>query len=189
YLSSLNDVATFEEFTGSAHELFFTAYERLQKDLEGAQCQQLILGGHSLGGLLACHALKLDQFSNFKKLGIAVGFGMTDDDKTHLFATKFYEKTLNIRRQLVCPALDSDFMFPWIKAEKEKLGLSNHRIHLITGLDDVVVGQMGMERFVEKLEQQGNTVSFEKPNKLPHHQPELAAAHIYAFLKKEFSLS
>ena len=57
-------------------------------------------------------------------------------------------------------------------------------IHLITGIDDLVVGNDGMERFAEALALQNNTVTIEKPNKLPHHEPQLAAVHIKNVLKK-----
>jgi hypothetical protein len=57
---------------------------------------------------------------------------------------------------------------------------------LITGEDDIVVGNLGLEAFLEVLEKQGNVVTWEKPKKLPHHEPGAATAHIYSFLKNHF---
>ena len=66
--------------------------------------------------------------------------------------------------------------------------LVNVSLHLITGLDDVVVGEGGLEAFKFELESKNNEVSFFEPRKLPHHEPSMAATHIYNFLKKELNL-
>ena len=75
-------------------------------------------------------------------------------------------------------------MRQWIKEEKQRLDVENQTIHLITGADDLVVGGDGMERFIENLSPKNNKVTFEKPSKLPHHEPQLAAAHVKKYLKK-----
>jgi hypothetical protein len=117
---------------------------------------------------------------------VAVGIGIGQRQAAHLFETAFYEKTLSIRRQLVSPNLDSKEVFAWLKEAKENMVLSNQRIHMITGEDDIVVGNLGMEVFQEILEKQGNVVTTDKPKRLPHHEPALASAHIYSFLKNHF---
>jgi hypothetical protein len=93
---------------------------------------------------------------------------------------------LAIRRQLVSKHLDSKEIFAWLKQAKENLEISDERMHLITGEDDVVVGNRGLEAFVEVLEKNKNQVTFEKPTRLPHHEPALATAHIFSFLKNHF---
>jgi hypothetical protein len=147
----------------------------------------LILGGHSLGALLSLKALNITEFEKYNKIAIAVGYGIGQHKNTHLFETSFYQKTLNIRRQLVSAALDSDKMFAWIKEEKLKQEIQNQRIHLITGQDDVVVGEGGMEALKFDLESKGNEVTSSEPKKLPHHEPTLASTHVFNFLRREFN--
>lgn len=193
YLGSFHELNSFADFTEHVHELFGEAYSRLQGLLE----QQLgfgqfptntgiILGGHSLGAFTSIKALELPVFSRLNRIAVAVGIGIGQRQATHLFETAFYEKTLSIRRQLVSPKLDSKDVFAWLKEGKENLSVSNQRIHMITGEDDIVVGNLGMEAFFEVLEKHGNKVTFEKPKRLPHHEPGAATAHIYAFLKNHF---
>jgi alpha-beta hydrolase superfamily lysophospholipase len=189
YLGGFNEVENFEDFKREAHHLFADAFERLEAFTSGApSTQKIILGGHSLGSLMALKALKLPQFQNYQRLGIGVGLGLNPSVETHLFDTEFYQKTLSIRRQLVSPALDSAAVFPWLRAEKEQLTTSGERIHLIVGEDDMVVGAGGMKRLADHLLEHGNTVTTFEPKKLPHHEPTLAAPHIHAFLKQELSL-
>jgi pimeloyl-ACP methyl ester carboxylesterase len=193
YLGSFHEIASFEDFKEHAHELFAEGLVRLQGLLE----QQLgfgqfpantgvILGGHSLGAYTSIKALELPAFAQLNRVAVAVGIGIGQRQATHLFETAFYEKTLSIRRQLVSPQLDSKEVFAWLKDAKENMVLSNQRIHMITGEDDIVVGNLGMEVFQEVLEKQGNVVTTEKPKRLPHHEPALATAHIYSFLKNHF---
>ena len=47
------------------------------------------------------------------------------------------------------------------------------------------VGKTGSELLKEELEKNDNHVSLEKPHKLSHHMPEVAAVHIKKFLKSE----
>ena len=51
----------------------------------------------------------------------------------------------------------------------------------------MVVGAGGQEALLANLEKLGNIVTMKEPKKLPHHEPSLAAAHIYAFLKEELN--
>lgn len=191
YLGSFHEVNSLEDFEQHAHELFGEAFLRLQGLMEqaghvAAKPQTLILGGHSLGAFTSIKALDLPAFTTFKRLGIGVGIGIGQRQATHLFETAFYEKTLSVRRQLVSPALDSKAVFAWLKSAKEHLSVTGERIHLITGEDDVVVGNGGMEAFLEVLEKNQNVVTWERPKRLPHHEPGAATAHIYSFLKKYF---
>ncbi len=187
YLGNFSEVLDFEYFKENAHKLFYEAYKILNKDSQAeASSTALILGGHSLGALLALKAMELEAFSNIKKVGIGVGIGMAPKKGLHLFDTPFYKQTLLLRNQLISSALHSDNVFPWIKDEKEKIAIKNQKIHLITGIDDLVVGNDGMERFRDKLIENSNDVSFEKPSRLPHHEPNLAAVHIKKYLKDKF---
>lgn len=191
YLGSFNEVNDLEEFKQHAHELFGEAYLRLQALMEQAghialKPQTIVLGGHSLGAYTSIKALELPLFADFKRISLAIGCGIGQRQATHLFETAFYEKTLSIRRQLVSPALDSKAVFAWLKEAKETLTVSGERIHLITGEDDVVVGPGGMEAMIEVLEKNNNVVTFDRPKRLPHHEPGLAIVHIYSFLKNHF---
>ncbi len=193
YLGSFHEVSSFEDFTQHVHELFGEAFGRLQNLLDQhlgfgqfPAPTTVILGGHSLGAYTSIRALELPAFQNYKRLAIGIGIGIGQRQATHLFETAFYEKTLSIRRQLVSPALDSKAVFSWLKTSKENMTISNERIHLITGEDDVVVGNGGMEALLEVLEKNGNVVTWEKPKRLPHHEPGAATAHIYSFLKDHF---
>lgn len=187
HLGSFNEVESFDVFTSKAVNCFTDAYEELKGHIT-YEPTQLVLGGHSLGALLAIQALELPCFDAYKKVAIAVGLGISQHESVHLFNSSFYAKTLNIRRQLVCESIDSDKMFPWISNEKKNISVKDQRIHLITGKDDIVVGLGGVNEFGESLEALGNTVSISEPNRLPHNSPELAGSHIYSFLKKELNL-
>jgi hypothetical protein len=193
YLGSFTEVTDLKVFQNNAHCLFSDAYIALKDCLKEArpldehllESASVVTMGHSLGGLLALKALKLPQFQNLSRQAIAVGLGMAPIGQTHLFNSAFYKSTLHIRSQLVSPALHPDIVFPWIKKEKDELVLGQEKIHLITGLDDLVVGDDGTERLQEHLIQQENHVTIERPTKLPHHQPEMGAGHVKKFLKKE----
>ena len=189
YLGSINEVSSFELFKSKAHHCFSYAWSYLQSELsEGYIPETFILGGHSLGALMSVKALELETFKSNNSMAIGVGLGIGQHKNTHIFESSFYQKTLNIRRQLVCPELDSDKVFPWIKEEKENIETSNSRVHLITGADDVVVGAGGMEAFAKKLLDNDNHVTTHEPKKLAHHEPSMASTHIYHFLKKELAL-
>lgn len=187
HLGSFNSVGSFQDFKEHAYECFDTAFKFACEI--NPRVDKVILGGHSLGALLALHATQLRCFSALERIAVCVGIGISQHKATHLFETSFYEKTLNIRRQLVDEHIDADLIFPWIKEAKHNLKLTNTRIHMITGADDVVVGAGGMQALVELLTQQGNNVSSVEPKRLPHHEPSLAATHIFNYLKKELSLN
>jgi len=186
FLGSFEEISSWENFRDHSHELFLVAFEKL-KELLNDDPTSLILGGHSLGAFQSMRALDLIEFKNYEKISVAVGIGIGQRQATHLFETAFYEKTLAVRRQLVSKHLDPKTVFSWLKTEKENMTLSHQRLHLITGEDDVVVGAGGLEAMIEILEKNHNQVTWEKPKKLPHHEPGLASAHLYAFLKNHFS--
>lgn len=194
FLGNYSEVNDFDHFKNHAHELFYQAFLKLKASFQEEfplyehmlEVDQLkiALGGHSLGAMLSLKALMLPEFAQYEKRSISVGLGMAPKNVVHLFDTPFYKSTLRIREQLVSPALKPDNVFPWIKDEKQLLEIHNQNIHLITGADDLVVGDDGMERFAESLLTKNNNVTMEKPTKLPHHEPQLAAAHVKKYLKK-----
>jgi pimeloyl-ACP methyl ester carboxylesterase len=193
YLGSFQEASSLEDFKAHAHELFGEAFTRLTLLMEQVlglgnflACSGVILGGHSLGGYTSLRALELPIFKDLRRIGVAIGVGLAQRQAAHLFETAFYEKTLSIRRQLVSDALDSRAIFAWLKEEKMNMTLSNQRVHLIVGEDDVVVGPGGLEAFENVLKANGNEVSVERPKKLAHHEPGAASPHIYSFLKKHF---
>lgn len=193
YLGSFHEVKTWEDFRDHVHELFGEAFLRLQGLMENhfgigqfPSPKNIILGGHSLAAYTSIKALELSVFQHFSKVAVGIGIGIGQRQATHLFETAFYEKTLSLRRQLVSPCLDSKVVFSWLKNEKENLTISSQRIHLITGEDDVVVGAGGLEAFIEILEKNGNVVTWDRPKKLPHHEPSSATPHLYSFLKDHF---
>ncbi len=193
YLGSFNEVSSLQDFKDHAHELFAEGYSRLGLLLEQhlglgqyPSNTTVILGGHSLGAYTSIKALPLPLFKDKQRVAVGIGIGIGQSQSTHLFETAFYQKTLSVRRQLVSPHLDSKEVFAWLKQEKETIKISGERIHMITGEDDVVVGANGLEAFLKVLEDQNNIVTWEKPKRLPHHEPGGATPHMYAFLKKQF---
>jgi alpha-beta hydrolase superfamily lysophospholipase len=193
YLGNYSEVKDFEYFKTHAHELFGQAFSKL-KDVFLAEYPindhffnkdelKVLLAGHSLGALLSLKALELKEFEGVEKRAVCVGLGMAPKNVVHLFDTPFYRSTLKVREQLVSPALNSDNVFHWIRDEKNKLEISNQDVHLITGVDDLVVGEDGMERFSEYLMTRNNRVTIEKPTKLPHHEPSYASSHVKKYLK------
>ncbi|PIK16726.1 alpha/beta fold hydrolase [Halobacteriovorax sp. JY17] len=186
YLGTFSEVESFEQYKKHAPELFKQAYEKLKDISTNKDYKNLrvILGGHSLGALLSLLALESDDFIGLDTMSLCVGLGMPPKGVTHIFDTPFYKSTLNVRRQLVSPAISPDVIFPWIKERKEQLELEGKRVHFITGADDAVVGKDGTQIMVDYLSER-NQVSYDRPTKLPHHMPEMAAPHIKKFLKDE----
>ncbi|MBC7714439.1 MAG: alpha/beta fold hydrolase [Rhizobacter sp.] len=194
YQGNYSEVKDFSYFKEHAHELFPQAFNGLisafleefplNEHFTQPAMLKLALGGHSLGAMLSLKALKLPEFELFEKRAIGVGLGMAPKDVVHLFDTPFYKSTLNVREQLVSPELKPDNVFPWIRDEKYNIELADSDIHLITGIDDLVVGDDGMERLQESLSKKNNRVSIDKPSKLPHHEPALAASYVKKYLKK-----
>jgi alpha-beta hydrolase superfamily lysophospholipase len=186
FLGTFCEVDDFQAFKQNAPKMFCAALDQLSNLTPQNPIENLVLGGHSLGALIALKAIALNEFKNIpQKTAIAVGFGMPPEGVTHIFKTPFYKSTLMIRAQLVSKALNPDIVFPWIKEEKEALSLSNQKIYFLTGEDDMVVGKDGTQRLAQKMTEQGNRVILEMPSKLPHHLPEGAAPHIKKFLKDQ----
>ncbi|MDC0253713.1 alpha/beta fold hydrolase [Bacteriovoracales bacterium] len=195
YMGSYNEVDSFEDFKSYSPELFEKAFEVLSREFKEAyplyehylssDGLKLVLGGHSLGGLLSLKASKSDFFQKYTKTLIGVGLGMGLQTGEHVFQSSFFKSTINLRGQLVSPELGPEKVFPWIKEEKEILELTGQDIHLVVGLDDIVVPKDGAERMKEKFEKQGNIVELTRPKKLSHHQPELAASYIKKILKEK----
>ncbi|MBY0413609.1 MAG: lipase family protein [Bdellovibrionales bacterium] len=194
YQGNYSEVNDFEFFKCHAHELFFEAFKGLsvafkeefplnEQFLEPSQLK-IAFCGHSLGAMLSLKAIIMPEFEKYEKRALSVGLGMAPKNVVHLFDTPFYKSTLKVREQLVSPELKPDNVFPWIKEEKNLIEIRNQDIHLITGEDDLVVGSDGMERFQASLEQKNNRVTIERPSKLPHHEPALAASHVKKYLKK-----
>ncbi len=192
YLGTFTEVQSFEAFKQNAPLMFGSALDALDTCLKdqgiafdlAPKKKKLIVGGHSLGALLSILSLNTDKIQAYSnRQCVAVGFGLPPHGVTHVFDTPFYRSTLNVRGQLVSPALKPSVMFPWIKEEKEQFDFMGESIYLVTGEDDVVVGKDGTERLAEQLEALGNRVIMEKPAKLGHHLPENAAPHIRKFLK------
>ncbi len=194
YQGNFSEVKSFDHFKNHAHELFIDAFKTLKKyfldefplyeNMWETNEARLVFAGHSLGAMMSLKALMLPEFASYNKRAVCVGLGMAPVGVVHLFDTPFYKSTLRVREQLVSPELKPDNVFPWIKEEKKLLAVSGQTIHLITGIDDLVVGDDGSERFMESLVEKNNTVTLEKPTKLPHHEPNLAASHVKKYLKK-----
>ena len=185
YLGGFFEVESFDSFKSSAHRLFCSAHKILASKLPENEFEQIILGGHSLGALLSLNALNDPYFADKNCRSICVGLGVLEEGKTHLFETPFYKSTLVLREQLVSPELSPEKVFSWIREEKHRLAVKNKIIHMITGEDDLVVGDQGSERIAAHLKSLGNMVSLEKPTKLPHHFPEQAASFIKKYFRKE----
>jgi hypothetical protein len=193
YLGNYSEVLSFDIFKLEAHKLYLEAFNGLKtafKDEFGLtehitpKNLKIAFTGHSMGAMLSLKAITMNEFEIYNKRAICVGLGMAPKEVLHLFDTPFYRATLDVREQLVSKALNSKNVFPWIRDEKNSISISNQDIHLISGLDDLVVGDDGMERFQESLILKSNRVTIEKPTRLPHHEPALAASHIKKYLKK-----
>jgi hypothetical protein len=183
FLGGHHPVPSFEIFAKHSPELFRLAVENigtlLGKDSSELDCT---IGGHSLGALLALQALQEHAFPCRSINAVCVGLGIYPPGKTHVYATKLFEKTIAIRNGYVDPCLHSNIMFPWIGNSKQELKISKARVHLICGQDDLVVGGDGLNRLSDKLKELGNEVSCEQPLKLAHHLPELATKFVINFI-------
>ncbi|MDH4467347.1 MAG: alpha/beta fold hydrolase [Bacteriovoracaceae bacterium] len=191
-LGSFSKSPTLEEFLSDSPQLFLEAFKILKnkwalKD-DQANPPKLIIGGHSLGALFAIKsaAIETDSFNNNIEHIMAVGFGLNDQVKTHLFESDLYQKTLHLRGQLVSPEISHEKVLKWIREQKLDLPVRGKKIFLLSGKDDAVVGPNGAEILKQHLSP-FNEVTLETPEQLPHHRPELAAAHLYHYLKKNIS--
>ncbi len=171
YLGSGAEVENFDDFAAFAPRLFLEIATKLHVKSE----ERLILGGHSLGALLALKAMELEELGPFKKFGVAVGFGLNAEDGIHPLEKSFFRETLILRSKLVSPALGPTHFFPWLHSMKKNLFLTGERLHFICGEDDMIVPKNGAEELAQMLRERGNTVTLEKPRRLPHHEPALAA--------------
>lgn len=185
FLGSFEDISSFEDFQNHFYKLYELADKTLL-DLLDIEAQDIIIGGHSLGALSTLKALETDYFTKFKKFSLLVGFGLPEEGRPHLFETKLYEETLEVRRGLVSKQIPPEKVFPWIWQQKKELSLFNHQIHILNGQDDLVVGTKGTKEIESLLTSLGNQVVLIEPKKLPHHEPGLAASHIGSMIKKEF---
>lgn len=181
YLGSFFEVEEFTDFTEYVVELYELAFKWLQ-EITALTPTHLILMGHSLGALTSLKASHLSWIQNYKTAIIAVGYGQPPENKTHLFDTDFYKKTLETRKQLVSPAMCPENVFPWIKEQKLKLQISHQRLFLLAGKDDVVI-EGGLYPLAQKLIAMNNNVTVEEPSKLPHHMPELAAPFVASMVR------
>jgi predicted esterase len=185
YLGTFSEVDSVQGFEENAPALFVSAVKELQAKLGGGAPDKIILGGHSLGALISMLSLDNEYWVDKDTVNICVGFGFPPSGVTHVFQTPFYKSTLNLRAQLVSPGLNPDETLPWINEAKRHLSLTDRRVHLITGKDDIIVGEDGSEQLRDHLLSLGNQVSLDRPNKLSHHLPENAASIIKQFVKKE----
>ncbi len=183
-LGHYSEVQSMDEFEEHTPALFAQAIFSMEEYYE-QKAQRLILGGHSLGALMALMALNLPSLASYKKIGVAVGLGVNEEGQTHLFQTPFYKSTLNIRAQLVSPAIHPEILFPRIDTLKRKLQLKGETVFFLAGEDDIVTGPDGPERMAKILKDQGNDIILEKPKRLPHHLPEMAAPHLKKWLKDQ----
>ena len=188
YLGSFNEVNDFNEFTNNSHLLFLKAFEQLHF-LSNINPELLILGGHSLGSYFSLLALDIPELANIRRCATCVGSTYSQKQDKIFLESDFYHDTLKLREQLVSPCLRSSQMFPWIKERISLLSTQSHKIHLITGEDDIVATPQGTMSLYNHLKNLGNDMTLYFPNTLPHHRPELAASFIYSYLKKEKLIS
>lgn len=181
-LGHFYETPSLEVFTKETPQLFAKALSLVANE----ETTTVVLGGHSLGALMATHALKSEAFKQYERLGICVGYGMAPSDRPHVFSSNFFAKTMEVRGQLVDHVIRPEEVFPWIKEQKETLQISGEKFFVLNGLDDVVVGRGAGERLKDKLVELGNEVDLDEPQNLPHHQPERAAPHLFAYIKKNY---
>jgi hypothetical protein len=184
-------LTTFLEQTPELFSVAATQQAKVLKDRFNIETmpnnQKLILGGHSLGALFSIQAAsRIATFPLEIDYVVAVGFGLNPLVKTHLFESELYQKTLHLRSQLIAPTLEHDKVFKWIKEQKLDLELKKKKVLLLCGKDDAVVGSTGADILYQMM-QTFNEVTLEKPDQLPHHRPELAAAHLFHYFKKQLA--
>ncbi len=186
WLGSFTEVDSWANFEKNAFRLFEAAESELASRMSHP-LKKILIGGHSLGALLAFQATEKLQFSGELVATIGVGLGISQK-KTHLFETDVFRKTLAARSQLVASCLAPETVLPWISKSKKNIKFSEKRVHLIVGQDDAVVGEGGADALAQILKSQDNSVSVEKPRTLPHNRPEMAAAFIYSYIHKVLQL-
>lgn len=194
YLGGHHPIEEFSHFSEKAHTLFIEhfliwrqrAIERWnlsESDLDPYRLS-LILGGHSLGALLAVKAMALSEFKAFEKKAFCVGLGIESD----ALSSPFYAGTLNFRAELISPCLRPATMLPWVKKEKSALhllgALSGEKIFLITGEDDFIAPPEAAKKLEAKLTTLGCKVTLAIFPHLPHDTPERATPHLAQLIKK-----
>lgn len=190
YLGNRHPLGSFEDFRRHTPHLFGRGLEILtERAPERARdAYHVVLGGHSLGALMAAEAIQLPRFEPFARMLIGVGLGASSPDGTHVFETELYRQTLEVRRQLVAPCLAPDRIIPWIKEDKANVTLAGETVFLLTGKDDLVATPSSVARLEEILRRKGNLVTTKVVRRLAHHQPDAAATHICNHLKKVLEL-
>ncbi len=177
YLGTFSEVMEFKDFSKDIHNIFSQSANAFSKELGNSS--NFILGGHSLGALLALKAAS----SLNSKLIVCVAHGMSQPGETLVWDSPFFKETLEIREQLVSPALRPSNMFPWIQQEQQKLIIKDQTILLISGKDDAIVSEKRVMDLKEHLEKMNNNVILEIANKLPHNHPEMASTIIKKVIK------
>lgn len=180
YLGNFQDVESLDKFFLAGPKLFGAGLKYLQSNFDLPGDAKQVIGGHSLGAFFALKAM--EALSPEKCLGIAVGLGLTIKGQ-HLFETPLYKSTLHLRAQLVSPAIAPEVLLPRLLTEKEQLKVASHKIVMLCGQDDAIVGTEGFEAMEKLLTENANQVIVNRPKHLPHHQPEMAAPHLKALLK------
>lgn len=188
YLGSFNEVESFDDFSQNTHRLFEVGARHLCQELH-LRPSAVVLAGHSLGALMALRASSLQYFDDWQQFIIPVGFGFAPGNGVHMLESPIYAETMKLRSQLVSPSLRPAKLFPWLKREKELLSLSQRPIHLICGENDGIIFDEGVKAMEEMLIELGNQVTISRPRRLPHHLPDLAAAHVDHAVKKFFNLT
>ena len=172
-LGSFENLDSLDHFQKEAPLLFMEAYSIIKSRLSTRPAP--IIGGHSLGALLALQASKLEE--NFQHL-VCVGLGRIPKEKVHLFNTPFFKDTMHLRSQLVSPVLHPDVVLPWISDQKHTEITKDKSIILIGGKDDIVIGgEDGLKEMAGHLEK-FNSTRTELIPKLPHHLPENAGIFV-----------
>ena len=130
YLGNLHPLGSFEDFKNHTPHLFARGLETLRERAgeRGREAYQVVLGGHSLGSLMAAEAIRLPDFSSMARLLIGVGLSASPANGTHIFETDLYRETLEVRKQLVAPCLSPDRIIPWIKEDKANVSLSGETV-------------------------------------------------------------
>ena len=174
FLGGYYPLPSFEDFSEYTHLLFSQALEYYFSQYQAQrENTQITIGGHSLGGLFALKALNTlsNKYSNSQAIGVGLGLDLKEK---HIYTTKLFSRTLEIRNGYVDPLINTDRVFPWIKEQKKSLNLEGKNIHLICGKDDLIVGKDGLQNLASLLAPKNN-ITYDEPEKLPHHLPELAA--------------
>jgi pimeloyl-ACP methyl ester carboxylesterase len=182
YLGTFSEVLNFEDFSTNAHHIFNRALDSYIEELNFKEEFKVILGGHSLGSLLALKAAS--SFNKHQMLLLCVGHGLSQIGEPMVFDSQFFRDTMHIREQLVSPALSPSNVFPWIQKEQQILSLKHQKIILVSGKDDLVVSEKSIMDLKNHLEEKNNLVFLEMANRLPHNAPELASSLIKKLVKE-----